>query len=345
MKRGYMDQNTELLPDSLLDARREMLIHTFESAGVDAAVIYGDVASAEELMYFANLWPYWGSAVCILGKDGSRKMVTGMTARVNFWVSMMSRAPQDDIIGAGSGLNLSLVKYLAQLYPSGAAIGLVGEYFPESMKCAIEGAGFATIWIEDIAFSLLDLRDNAYRINLVRGIDLMTQAISGALNGATDVNKTMLGIAADVEYACRTAGAMDALFLGGDKDLVFSKATDQKPDSPWTLYMQIQFLGDWIVIARNTDFASNKRAFAARSKALAGLKPGLAHRISDIDGWEIYLYQQIRSDHLSRTSSGNVELSPNQVIGLRLCDWENGIMIEDAALITDSGARLLTGGF
>ena len=344
MKRGYMDPNTELLSDGLLDSRRRSLIKTFDSAGVDAAVIYGDVASADELQYFANLGPYWGSATCVLDKDGSRKMVTGMTARVNFWVSMMSRVPQDDITGAGPKVNSSLAEYLTGRYPAGAAIGLVGEYFPERMKTAIEKAGFRTVWMEDTAESLLDLRDDAYRANLIKGIELMTAAISEAIRNAADGTRTMIGVAADVEYACRKAGAMDALFLGGEKDLVFGRAAENKSDKPWTLYMQLQYLGDWMAIARNVDAASNEQAFSVRDKVLAGLKPGTIQLYADVDGWERSVFKQLRSDHLSRDGSGSAELSPGQVVGVRLRDRKNGVMIEDAVLITDSGARLLTGG-
>jgi len=343
MKRGYMDPNLELLPDSLLAERRTALTEQFEAVGADVAVIYGDVASADELQYFANLGPYWGSATCVLAKDGSRKMVTGMTARVNFWVSMMSRVPQDDILGVGPKVNSALAKYLTENYPAGSVVGMVGEYFPDDMRAAIEGAGLKTVWMEDIAESLLDSRDYAYRTNLLKGIELMSAAIPGALKGAMEDGRTMQCVAADVEYACRTAGAMDALFLAGDKNLVFGKAEDVKADGAWTLLMQLQYLGDWMIIARNTDPSLNQKAFAARDKVIAGLKPGPAQLSFEADGWEVSLMRQTRSDQLSRVGEGSVQLLSGQVIGIRLCDRKSGVMIEDVALITDTAARILTG--
>jgi len=337
-----MDPNIELIPDSLLAERRSALTKQFEAAAVDVAVVYGDVASADELQYFANLGPYWGSATCVLDKDGSRKLITGMTARVNFWVSMMSRVPQDDILGVGPKVNSTLASYLSEKYPAGSVVGMVGPYFPEDMRAAIEGAGFKVVFMNDIGEKLLDKRDDAYRTNLLKGIELMSSAISSGLKGAGEDGRTMQRVAVDVEYACRTAGAMDTLILAADKDLVFSKAEERKADSAWTLYMQLQYLGDWMIISRNTDPTLNQKAFAVRDKIIAGLNPRPIERSFESDGWEVSITRQARSDQLSSAVEGSIQLLPGQVIGMRLRQRKSGVLIDDMVLVTDTAARLLT---
>jgi len=59
------------------------------------------------------------------------------------------------------------------------------------------------------------------------------------------------------------------------------------------LYMLLQYLGDWMAVTRNVDFASNKKAFAVGDKVLAGLRPGSARYHLEIDGWDVSLIKTI----------------------------------------------------
>ncbi len=219
MKRGYMERNAALVPNALLARRQGALVSQFEKYGVVAAVVFGDVADADELHYICNLGPYWGNATCVLNREGERFLVTGMTARVNFWVSMMTDVDKDHIRAAGPKVNSAVAGYLAEAYPDGGAIGMVGEYFPADMQAAIERAGFSTVWMQDAVEKPMEVRAEGYCSTLQKGAGLMKNAFAKAFKGAGADGRSMQAVAADVEYACRKAGAMDAYLLAGDEAL------------------------------------------------------------------------------------------------------------------------------
>jgi hypothetical protein len=342
MKRGFVERNSALVPDELLAARRKKLIEKFDSFGVEAAVVYGDVADADELHFFVNLAPYWGSATSVISRDGSQSLVTGMTARVNFWVAQMSGMDKAAVTGAGPNVNKALVKYLTEHFRPGAKIGIVGDYFPSGMLDTIEAGGFKGVWMGGVAKEISAAQDLGFRETLVKGIGLMSGAFAKAFAGAKD-GKTMQALAADVEYACRTAGAMDAVLLAGDSGLKFFKAPHRVSKEPWTLFVLLQYLGEWLVITRNTDPALNREAFALRDAYLRELPPGKRSAVSGEKDWNIELCPMVRSDHAAYIAVGELNLAPGQIISIRVSNREKGIMIEDMALLGESGAELLTG--
>jgi hypothetical protein len=342
MKRGFVERNSSLAPDELLVSRRKKLAEKFGALGVEAAIVYGDVADADELHYFVNLAPYWGSATSIINSDGKQALVTGMTARVNFWVAMMSGMDKEDVIGAGPNVNKALVKYLREHFPEGAAIGIVGDYFPADMLNAIEAGGYKGVWMTAAAREISSAQDAGFRETLVKGIDLMSKAVPKTLEGAKTDGRTMRIIAADVEYACRTAGAMDAVLLAGDGTLKFFKAPDRVCKEPWTLFILLQYLGEWLIITRNIDPALNKEAFARRDAYLKKLSAGKVKTGVQEEGWIYDLCPMVRSDHAAYIAEGEAELSAGQIISLRVSNKDKGIVIEDMALAEERGLRLLT---
>jgi hypothetical protein len=341
MKRGFVERNSALVPDGLLVSRRKKLTEKFASFGVEAVVVYGDVADADELHFFVNLAPYWGSATSVISRDGSQSLVTGMTARVNFWVAQMSGMDKSAVTGAGPNVNKALVKYLEEHFAPGAKIGIVGDYFPSDMLDAIEAKGFKGVLMGDAAKEISSAQDGGFRDTLLKGISLMNGAFSKA--GAKGEGGTMQALAADVEYACRTAGAMDAVLLAGDAKLKFFKAPERVSAGPWTLFALLQYLGEWLVITRNTDPALNKEAFAIRDACLRKISPGKTAAAFVEKDWRIELCPMVRSDHAAYAAAGEINLRPEQIIGIRVSNRDRGIMVEDMALVKESGTELLTG--
>jgi hypothetical protein len=342
MKRGFVERNSALVSDELLAARRKKLIEKFDSPSVEAVVVYGDVADADELHFFVNLAPYWGSATSVIGRDGSQSLVTGMTARVNFWVARMSGMDKSAVTGAGPNVNKALVKYLTEHFTPGAKIGIVGDYFPSDMLDAIEARGFKGLWMGDMAREISTAQDAGFRETLVKGTGLMSGALAGVLAGAKDSAKTMQAIAADAEYACRSAGAMDAVLLAGDTGLKFFKAPDRVSSGAWTLFVLLQYLGEWLVITRNTDPELNREAFVLRDACLRELRPGKRAAVSGEKDWQIELCPMVRSDHAAYIAGGELNLASGQIISIRVSNREKGIMIEDMALLGEKEGRLLT---
>jgi hypothetical protein len=152
----------------------------------------------------------------------------------------------------------------------------------------------------------------------------------------------MQALAADVEYACRTAGAMDAVLLAGDAKLKFFKAPEKVSAGPWTLFALLQYLGEWLVITRNTDPSLNKEAFAVRDAFLRKISPGKTAAVFVEKDWRIELCPMVRSDHAAYIADGEINLAPGQIISLRVSNRDKGIMVEDMALVKESGTELLT---
>ena len=343
MKRGFMDRNGELLPADLLRKRQEVFISGFKEYDLEAAVIYGDVASADELQYLTNLGPYWSNATAIIDKNGNVKFVTGLSARVDPWVAMISGVDQSDVLAAGPNLNTKVAAVLKEQLGGRGKIGITGVYFPQEMADALEAAGFTPVFYQQTIAEQLKVRDEAYRKTLTRGIELMNAAVATVLKNPEIGKMSRKNITADVEYACRSAGAMDILILNGDKFLNFGKAEDVAEGSdPWTLYIQLQYLGEWFVIARNMKAECSSEAKLVRDRVIRKLKPGARPLTWTEKDYKFALCDQVRSDHVCYWNEGETEIDAGQILSLRVINKEKGIYIEDMVRITSDGAVLLT---
>jgi hypothetical protein len=50
----------------------------------------------------------------------------------------------------------------------------------------------------------------------------------------------------------------------------------------------------------------------------------------------------VRSDHAAYIAAGELNLASGQIISIRVSNREKGVMIEDMALLGESGSQLLT---
>jgi Xaa-Pro aminopeptidase len=342
MKRGFMDRNLQFLPPELLKQRREKFSAGFKEYGIDAAVIYGDVASADELQYLTNLGPYWANATAVILKDGTTFFVTGLSARVDQWVAMITGSGLDSIIAAGPKLNTKVAAVLKEKLGATGTIGITGKYFPAEMSGAIEKAGFKTVFYNSIPDEQLTVRDQAYQAMLLEGIGLMNKAVSAVLNNPATYELTKKRIAAEVEYACRTAGAMDVIILSGDDQLVFGHPEEVADQNSWTLYVQIQYLGEWFAVARNMKHGNSVQALTVRDQAAKELKPGLDQLSWNQDGYNFSVCTKVLSDHISYQNENNSVLKENQIVSLKVEAKNEGIYLEDMFRITAQGGQLLT---
>ncbi len=343
MKRGYMDWKLELLPQEQLEMRQKEFIKGFSEKGIDAAVVYADVASADEMQYLTNLGPYWANATAVLFKDGRVLLVTGLSPRVNPWITKITGIDNSRIISAGPKLNFKIADVLKEQLGSTGVIGLTGKYLPQEMAEALENAGFRTAPYQKPREELLEVRDDAYLNTIKQGIKLMEEAIRKALEHPELQNMPRKRIAAEVEYACRTAGAMDILILNGDEGLVFGQPQEVlNNETPWTLYLQIQYLGEWIVLARNMQKGHDEKALSARDKAADVLKPGKIELAWVEENLGFSVCTEILSDHLSYREEKEAVLREGQVVSLRVTDQDRGVFLEDMYQVSAQGGKRLT---
>jgi len=338
-----MDWNQQLLPRQMIEQRQKKFMQGFEQDHIDAAVVYADVASADELQYLTNLGPYWSNATAIFFKDGRVLLVTGLSARVNPWVSMITGMEAGNIIAAGPKLGSKVAAVLKEQLGDGAVIGITGRYFPQKMVAVIQDAGFTAVKYQKTIDEQLKQRDNSYVETIKQGVKLMNSAIKEVLRHPETKKMTRKHIAADVEYACRTAGAMDMVILNGNEKLIFGQPEEIAYDeAPWTLYVKIQYLGEWIVAARNMKEGYGQEALAVRDKAAAALKPGSKQLSWNEDGYSFKVSTKILSDHLTSIEPIDCLLHDDQIVSLTVSNKSKGIYIEDMYQVSDMGARRLT---
>jgi hypothetical protein len=343
MKRGFMDRNAEYLPDELLLARRKVFAKNFSEMDLQAAVIYGDVAYADELQFLTNLGPYWSNAVAIIYPDGNLEFVTGLSARVDFWVSMISGVGTEKIIAAGPNLSKKVVATLAERFPQKGNIGMTGAYFPNEMMQSMIKEGFTPIFYQKEIAEQQRFRDEAYQKMLLKGITLMNPVLEKVINDSKCENMSRTMTLANIEYACRTAGAMDTLILHGDENLIFDRTIQSDfQKQPWTLYVQIQYLGEWFCVARNMKDQWSDHVIDFRNKLLKKIKPGLQIMNWEEDGYQIRICDQILSDHIHYQNSEKANIKSDQILNLRIVDPLNGILIEDMIQVRENQSELLT---
>ncbi len=342
MKRGYMDLRTELLPREQLEARQKEFIQGFADADIDAAVVYADVASADELIFLTNLGPYWVNTAGIFFKDGRVFIVTGFSPRVNPWVAHITGMAPELIVAAGTKINAKVASILKEQIGGKGVIGITGGYFPQEMADAIHSAGFETAVYEKSPKGQLTKRDKAYLATIGQGIGLMGPAIEKVLKSPETGGMTRRQVAAEIEYACRTAGAMDFIILNGDENLIFDQPQDiAESEKPWTVYIQIQYLGEWLVRAFNMEEGYASNALASRDKFAEGLKPGRAGLSCSRDGYDFRVCTKITSDHLFAPERDTSALSDGQVVTLAVADRARGIYLENMYFVSERGGRLL----
>lgn len=342
MKRGYMDWNQVLLPQGQLKQRQAEFIKKFAALNIDAAVVYGDVASADELQYLTNLGPYFFYVAGVFFKDGRVRLVTGLSGRVNPWISKMTGLDNSQIIAAGPKFNVKVADVLKEQLGGTSVIGVAGKYLPQELEKSLEGTGFKLLAYQEPINEQLVKRDASYLATLKQGTEIMNGAIKKVLQNPEIKKMTRKRVAAEVEYSCRTAGAMDIMILTGDEQLIFDQPLEVLDNSkPWTLYLQIQYLGEWLVVARNIEGGPSEDIKTARDKVALTLKPGSLKLAWNEDGYSFKVNTKVVSDHLFEQDQDHSVLYEDQVVSLTVMDKRRGQYLEEMYRVSAKGGQQL----
>lgn len=324
MKRGYMNWDRALLPEPALLQRRDRLFRLLREKNLDALVVYGDVINADELVDCSNYGPYWCNCVAVLTAGGDYQLVTGHNARVNPWLQEMTGLPDEKIRPAGMKVPAKTAELLKELLPGGT-VGLIGKYTPATMGRALADAGFAVCYLGADSDALLARRDQAYRDTVRKGHEMMEAALEGALaeSQGMDIRQSC----ARIEYALRSAGAMDVVLYAGTGDGRFSLPQDQQADC-WNLYINVQYLGVWLCFACPVGAA--EAAYAALDQQAARLNPGVVPEGCGI-------HTSVLSDSISSLNQPGTRLAEGQVFSLYQTGGQ-GAYTEKMYCMTANGA-------
>ena len=325
MKRGYMNWDRELLPESALKQRRARLLQLLKEKDLDAIVVYGDVINADELVDCSNYGPYWCNCAAVITADGDYQLVTGHNARVNPWLMEMTGLPDEKIRPAGMKVPTKTAELLKSLIPGGT-VGLIGKYTPADIGKALEKAGFNVRYLGNDSDKLLANRDQAYLATVRKGHALMEEALERAL--ASTAEMSIKQSCACIEYELRNAGAMDVFISAGTEGGAFTLPEEKFADS-WNLYVNVQYLGVWICFAcpvgKNTD------EYAVLNTRAEQLKPGTMPE-------DIEVHTTILSDSVRSLNHRADDLEEGQVFSL-YHQSEQGAYTEKMYCMTVDGAQ------
>lgn len=312
-----------LLSAEALEGRRARLLSLMREEGLDALVVYGDVNNADELVDCSNYGPYWCNCAALLTAVGDYWLVTGHNARVNPWLHEMTGLPEEKIVPAGMKVADKTALQLKSLLPGGT-VGLIGKYTPAALARAITEAGFALRYLGEAADALLDERDEAQHRTVEQGHALMEQAIGAALEGCA--GESVKQCCAALEYAIRSAGAMDVVLLA-DTGSGFMLPEETKAER-WNLYANVQYLGAWLSFA--FPMGGGQDLYDRLDERAAQLRPGPVPA-------EGMLHTRILSDSLSSLNREGEKLREGQFISL-CARGEQGEYVQKMYRVTAQGA-------
>ena len=196
------------------------------------------------MFYLTNFAPYWSDGAAIVTKDGRYQIVTGLSARVNHWVREITGFEEQNIMAAGPKLSGKIVSILQELLPDGGKVGLIGSFTPYKLVAALTEAGFRFSYLQSAQNELLAVRDQTYTATIKEGAALLNDVLKNVYSMQDKNIMTRKTLALEVEHKCRMQGVTDILILTAGKDLAFSLPEETEETSPWSFFIQMQYLGN-----------------------------------------------------------------------------------------------------
>lgn len=92
MRRGLLTWDEKELPVAALDARVAKLRKSMERDGLDALVVYTNIAKPAAVSWVSGFTPYWSEGLLYVPRDGSIAFATALSKRVAEWISTVMPA-------------------------------------------------------------------------------------------------------------------------------------------------------------------------------------------------------------------------------------------------------------
>ncbi|MGH3172144.1 MAG: aminopeptidase P family N-terminal domain-containing protein, partial [Trebonia sp.] len=136
MKRGLVKLDPAEIPAAERLDRVARLQHQLKDAGLDVALIYGDVSRSDDIAYLTNLCIYWNEGILAVPAAGEPAFLTKLSPRVFGWMRQVSTVTD---IHSGRKFGDLAAKYLEQ-HEKGT-IGLIdADLWPASVAGEIRAA-------------------------------------------------------------------------------------------------------------------------------------------------------------------------------------------------------------
>jgi hypothetical protein len=281
MRRGLLKWDAPELPLAVLEARIARLRAAMMSAGLDAFVVYTNIARPAAVTWLTGFTPYWSESLLLVPREGQLAFATAMTNRVADWIR--SNNPVSDVVSTPKPGAL-----LGERLAKDAAVRRVGvlefDALPSELADHLAAAAPAIEWIDGSAlFASLRLRiDDAERQLIARADAFSIAAL--AQTSASDAG-TLSGL---IEKHARLAGAEEVYIavapdLAADRRLARISQPVRLADR-FAVRASVAYKGSWVrrvrTFAKDGSAARADAWFADAASSLQAGKP-IAAQLSD----------------------------------------------------------------
>lgn len=346
MKRGLWAPSAEDVPDGEWAQRVSNLQARLVADDIDMLLIYGSVASADDISYLTNLCIYWNEGVLAVAQEGEATFLTKLSPRVHPW---MRRTSTLSDLRSGRSFGELVASHVTDRSPG--VVGFVdGQSWPKQAFEEVSGA-LAGWQIRRLGPMVADLRavPSPAELQLLRTAGAIAGSVlAHSVSSSASIHERV----ADLERGIRGAGFAD----------VFME-TRASGDGTTSIGVRGQYRQIWAHCARLVSCPSQPTWVATMRTAFDGLLAKARGGVSDaalsaaaashLDGLPDGAVWMLRSvDHTQLATAG--ELLPadpdrphptGSVVAVSLevfFEDMTSAVLADTVLLGSDGAEVLT---
>jgi Xaa-Pro aminopeptidase len=292
MKRGLMQWDRELLPESELNIRQMAIKAKMAARGLKLLAIFGDNYASEDVSYLTNLNFYWAKGLLLIGLDREPVIFTELSKRVHAWIHEV--CPVNEV-HSSRNLGKDLGRYILDNYEVQDTINVIDksslrsntlgvstfDHLPESVRLELEKElpGWDIVEAGEI---LEELRLQPTPGELKRSTVAAHMAIEAVHKVASKAEDGIIfdhNVVSIIERHCRISGAQDVLVKvgsAGGESIPLGAPRGNKIKFPIAIDIKVQYLGCWARVGRIvTGNGTLGQAPSILQKMWSEIKPGI----------------------------------------------------------------------
>lgn len=203
MKRGLVQRDPREISDEEWSGRTSALQAELASAGLDLALVYGDVFRSDDIGYLTNLCIYWNEGILAVPREGESAFLTKLSPRVHTWMRKISTLTD---LRSGRSFTQLLGEFVADR-PAGTVGFVDAALWPAGTLAELREVltGWDVRLLGPVVGALREA-PSAAEVALLRQAGA---TLAGVVDGAASAQQSMEDLVADVELALRSNGFTD----------------------------------------------------------------------------------------------------------------------------------------
>jgi len=288
MKRGLIEWDPGELPRETLAARGERAQALLAAAGLDAALVYANVAAPQLARYLTHFLPYWNEGVLVLPRAGAPTLFVALSNRVVPWIK---RSAAVDDVRACRQPAVEAARLLAERGARRVGLAERGS-FPYRLLAELERAAPAIAFVDwpALAAALALATDPVER-------RLRARARALAEHGLRSLGDTVDGrnapqLAGQLDLALRLAGATDTRVLVGPLGRWPGIPRAEPLGRAANVLCEVEYQGHWVLVARTLGLpAADQHATSERLHHLCSPGSTVAEAAAAARGGALFAYR------------------------------------------------------